>query len=167
MASISDLNHSITRSLATENWYAALSLALTMPDLCSYAENGTKVNGKIYAAWFDKWIGHKYIRAGRKVVPDHIFLVGSDAYALRCAFLHQGQDDISAQSARQALNSFRFQAPSPGNYVHCNQVGDCLQLQVDIFCQDIVEGVQNWSAAHEHNCSVNQRANALLHIYPY
>ena len=39
-------------------------------------------------------------------MPDgapHVFLHGEDCYALRCAVLHEGADDIVTQRARVAL----------------------------------------------------------------
>lgn len=71
---------------------------------------------------------------------------GADCYALRCALLHEGSDSILRQYAREALERFAFVAPSPGREIHCNQLGTALQLQVDIFCEDVCKGVDRWEA---------------------
>jgi hypothetical protein len=75
----------------------------------------------------------------------HVFLHGEDTYALRCAVLHEGVDDIDNQRAREALGSFLFVEPPAGrSSIHCNQSNGVLQLQVDIFCGDICDGVDKW-----------------------
>ena len=62
--------------------------------------------------------------------------------------LHGGTDDISGQEVSKALERFHFVSPpSGGGIIHCNQSGSALQLQVDIFCRDICEGVNQWMAA--------------------
>lgn len=67
------------------------------------------------------------------LVGDTSFLNGGDCYALRCAVLHEGSDDIVEQRAREALERFEFYEPAPGLRMHCNQIGVRLQLQVDLF----------------------------------
>lgn len=66
--------------------------------------------------------------------------------AIRCAYLHEGSDDISAQRAQEAIEKFLFVAPlSQDNIIHCNQINTKLQLQVDIICEDIKQGVLAWT----------------------
>jgi hypothetical protein len=125
------------------NYYTALATALTLPDICVSLESGS-TSGQAYAGWFDTHVAPKYTA---KVGPSndlHVFLSGHDAYALRCAFLHNGSDVTSTQRARQAIAGFQFVAPKEGWLVHRNQVNDKLQLQVDIFCGDICDGVDVW-----------------------
>jgi hypothetical protein len=74
----------------------------------------------------------------------HVFLHAEDAYALRCAFLHEGRSDIEEQRARKALSNFRFVAAPAGTIIHCNLSNDVLQLQVDIFCEDICRAASEW-----------------------
>ncbi|WP_143219504.1 hypothetical protein [Achromobacter xylosoxidans] len=168
MSSITEINSSILATLRSGNNYAALALALTMPDICSYAEAGKSVNGRMYAAWFDKWVGQKYTRQIGPQRHSHTFLHGDDVYALRCSFLHQGQADISMQRAQKALSSFEFVVvPSDNFSIHCNQSDDRLQLQLDIFCQDICTGVNAWSQAFESEKSVHDRAHSLLSIQAF
>lgn len=71
-------------------------------------------------------------------------LGGNDCYALRCAYLHEGADDISKQRAREAVDKFLFIVAPSGLTIHCNMINNRLQLQVDIFCADIKDGVVNW-----------------------
>lgn len=133
---------SIERSIEDKNWYAALILSLVVPDICSKLEGGDPLSSKRYPAWFDKYLGKKY----------QSFLSGDDCYALRCAYLHEGIDNIELQKAKNVLDHFVF--ISSGS--HCNRFNNCffgdpiydgknfLQLSTDQFCKDIIEAANQW-----------------------
>ena len=94
------------------------------------------------------------------------WLSGPDAYALRCAFLHEGSDDITAQRAREALSRVHFVEPPRGFRVHMNGgATTTLQVQVDIFCEDVCVGAEQWWADHAASPSVKGQIPGLLRIY--
>ena len=131
-----------------ENWLAGLALALTLPDMCASVETG-KGTGKNYADWFDRYLQAEYTAELPEVdgrFAPHVFLSGNDCYALRCALLHRGSDDITDQRARDVLDRFEFVAPRPGLFAHCNKRGAVLQLQVDVFTDQVCRGVERWLA---------------------
>ncbi len=130
----------VRQAIATSNWVSALTTALALPDICGWLETPDVKSQKRYEIWFDTYMLGRYTAHA-----EHVFLSGADCYALRCALLHEGSDSTERQRARQALTQFRFVVPRPGDTVHCNQVGSLLQLQVDLFCEDICEGVEEWS----------------------
>lgn len=139
-------------SLAARNWYSALSLALTLPDICGTIDTPTELSSqKRYAAWFDTWLSDLYTQDMSGNGDMHIFMSGTDCYALRCALLHQGVADIDgkAQLVRDALSRFIFTTPPQGGSNHCNQINRTLMLQVDIFCNHIADAVDRWSAKHQ------------------
>ena len=129
----------VRKAIATSNWVPALTTALALPDICGWLENPAVKSQKRYETWFDGYMLHRY------TAHAHVFLSGADCYALRCALLHEGSDSTERQRARQALTRFRFVVPRPGDRVHCNQVDSVLQLQVNVFCEEICEGVEEWS----------------------
>jgi hypothetical protein len=53
---------SVYLSLQTRNWYGALSLSLTLPDICGKIEypQYEKKSQKRYISWFDNYVGEKY-----------------------------------------------------------------------------------------------------------
>ncbi|MDZ7993125.1 MAG: hypothetical protein RM022_025760 [Nostoc sp. EfeVER01] len=63
-----------------------------------------------YLNWYNSYIKEKYTGIGgrwneeKEYVYDEnaksIFLSGEDCYALRCAYLHNGLDEITEQKAR-------------------------------------------------------------------
>jgi len=87
--------NSARESIKTGNYYGALFIALTLPDICSALGNGT-TNGDLYAKWFeDNLLQYKR------------FCSGNDCYALRCALLHQGKDNITEQKKRDYVGHKR------------------------------------------------------------
>jgi hypothetical protein len=150
--------------MTDRNWYAGLGLALTLPDICGFMESPDLKSMRRYVSWCDKYLVPKYTRligADDTVVR---FLGGQDCYALRCAFLHEGVDDVVRQRAHEALESFTFVVPNrAGISVHCNRFnGTLLQLQVDRFCEDLCNGVDEWMGAVAGNLGVQQRLSELM-----
>lgn len=95
-----------------------------------------------------------------------MFLSPSDCYALRCALLHEGRAEITEQRAREALDRFHFIEPPKSGMVHCNQSDNVLQLQVDIFCQDIINALRAWINDTKSNTDIQQRLSGVLKVYP-
>jgi hypothetical protein len=163
---VESLLNGLERSIREQNWYAALTMSLTLPDICAKAANpGERTSGRKYAAWFDENVGPKYRRpvgADRKI---HVFLSGNDCYALRCALLHAGSADISEQRVRETLRRFYFCTPGRLNIRwHLNQKDDALILMVDEFATDILEAARSWwtSLAPEQRSAVLATHLALL-----
>ena len=84
----------IAEAVNDKNWLAAVALSLTMPDVCGGMEQPQHKSEKRYTAWWDKYMLEQY--------P---VLSGADAFALRCAYLHEGG---SYQRARKALTENHF-----------------------------------------------------------
>jgi hypothetical protein len=141
-----NLFSAIEKAVDDENWYAALSLSMMLPDICGrFAYPKMSADKSRYVKWFDDNLLATYtarIGANRDI---HVFLNGGDCYALRCALLHNGTDDITEQRARVLLERFMFIPPMPGIYVHKNQFNNTtLQLQVDKFSQEFVTAGRKW-----------------------
>ncbi len=85
----------INKALGAEAYMAALSLALTLPDICAKAEYGDTLGNKVrYIKWYNEYIG-QYEKASTssnlEVLP---YLSGEVLYQLRCSVLHQGTPNI-------------------------------------------------------------------------
>lgn len=156
---------SVESSLKTENWYAALITAITLPDIAGKITYPITASGKRYADWFNKYVGDKYkSQVGAKLI-EHTFLSGNDCYALRCSFLHEGISDIRNQTARDVLEDFEFVTPPKSGRIHCNQSDTKLQLQIDLFCNDMLDGIREWLKDIEKD-PIKQRAlDALIKIH--
>lgn len=139
------LTDAVERSLQSSNWYAGLIVALILPDIAGWVDNPTQNSRPRYIAWFENFVSPFYTSQVGGAL--HKFLSGDDCYALRCSLLHEGRDETSHQSASNALDRFQFIAPQSGMMIHCNQVDAKLQLQVDVFCRHICEGISEWVAS--------------------
>ncbi len=136
----------IEKALSDHNWYAALALALAVPDICANVCSPDERSQRRYVRWYNQYMLPKYTRCMGADGVEHVFLHGEDCYALRCALLHEGSHDISEQRAQQVIEDFNFVVPPQGWTVHMNQINNSLQLQVDIFCRDICSSVHQWLA---------------------
>lgn len=145
-------------SLETQNWYSALILGLTLPDICGRLKSPDKGSKERYIDWFDTYIKdnftfkrphlHYSFKADIfiEIPHDVISLTGNDCYALRCSYLHEDREEIEQQKS-VALDS-----------------AAALQLQIDLFCLLIIEGVDKWIDDYEQDPDIQARAESLLHI---
>lgn len=157
--------HSIQLSIEQKNWYGALTLALTMPDICGKLEFPKQHTNKRYINWFEKYLGNIYKTTIHGEV--HVFLSGRDAYALRCSYLHGGEADITKQKQQEILDGFVFLASNDPlkKPSHCNRINEILQLDTQVFCEDIVEGVKKWIEDNKHKESIQSAASSMLEIH--
>lgn len=149
---------SVYASLEKSNWYAALFVSLTLPDICSALEYG-KSSGKKYADWFES-----------NLIDYRDSLSGNDCYALRCALLHTGKDDISDQSKKEVLDHYLFLSEGPHKSLLLNNVYDgekrsFLQLNVQNFCRDICKAVEAWLESKSDNEIIQDRLRETIEIH--
>lgn len=83
----------IEKSLDNDCFFSALSLALTLPDICGKAKYPDEESSKKrYINWYDEYVGKYEQCPGQEgIVP---YLSGEVVYSLRCSFLHQGNPNI-------------------------------------------------------------------------
>jgi len=101
---IKRLIEDVNKALDAEAYMAALSLVLTLPDICAKAEYGDDLKNKErYIKWFDEYIG-KYEKAptksGEMEMP---YLSGEVVYQLRCSVLHQGTPNIDNDKIKNEI----------------------------------------------------------------
>jgi hypothetical protein len=155
----------IRKDLKDKNWHGALFIALTLPDICGKIEYPNLSSEKRYKDWFEKYMGAKY------KYQNTIFLSSSDCYALRCALLHEGSDDITKQRSQKILEKFIFMTGGPhctymqDNYINGQRVKTSLQLRVDRFCEDICDSAEKWLEDISKNTAVMDRVQNTIKIY--
>lgn len=154
----------VRAALDQDNWYAALSLALLLPDICGRLECPKEGSQSRYVRWYNKWLLTKYSSKSAWDEPQ-VFLSGRDCYALRCAFSHEGREDVSEQRARDVLSRFTFNTPHPNISIHCNRINDSLQLDVEEFATDICEAVEVWAAKNRWDPEISSRMAGLVTIH--
>lgn len=150
---------SIEASVEAGNWYAALGMALTTPDICGWLESPSSGSRARYEAWFDRYLLPFYRSSFHG--PDFTFLSGSDCYALRCSFLHEGSDQVLRQRARLVLERFAFSTTGS----HRCLFGNVLLLNVQTFCSEVCQATRSWTADTAGNADVQERMRELVHVH--
>ncbi len=166
---------SVHNSLAGRNWIAALLGALVLPDICGHLQYGDIGSQARYCKWFRANLGNKYC-------PENLaplaWLSPEDCYALRCALLHLGSDDLTDQRCRDILHEVVFVSPDSGYFGisgHCTRLSNCsfygrrfdeaLVLKVANFCEDICEAVIHWYDTVISDDKLTHRLDDLMTVY--
>ena len=92
----------ITFCLEHERYIAALSLALTLPDICGKAEFPMDGATRRYIKWFNQFIT-QYKKSTSPYSDDMPYLSGETVYNLRNAFLHSGNPQRVLYPGKDAL----------------------------------------------------------------
>ena len=162
------MNHfieALESSLDTQNWYSVLFISLTLPDICGKIDEPNETSKKRTINWFNKYLKPIYTSNIGADHREHIFLSGSDFYALRCAYLHEGSDDITSQNAQDILEKFKFIQPITSNIcIHRNQSNTTLQLQVDKFGKEILDALRKWTIDISKDPEKLSKIDRLLRI---
>lgn len=98
---IDEINEALSHNL----YFAALSLVLTLPDICGRAEYPSAGVTKRYITWYNEYIG-QYDRCPcddckETQMP---YLSGEVIYNLRNSFLHQGTPNIDSSQIKDPSN---------------------------------------------------------------
>ena len=127
-----DILEQIEKGLDSNQYYLSLFVALAIPDICGALESDDGLAiGQKYKDWFDKYISPKYNGS----------LNGNSCYQFRCSLLHQG----STQHENSKFSRIFFVEPGTTTHVlHNNIINNALNIDVKIFCQDIISGAKEW-----------------------
>lgn len=133
---LDQVEHAIDRG----DYFLALFGTLSLPSICGALESqdGEDRDGR-YANWFDTWVGQKY----------HGSFTGDQCYYFRCAMLHQGRATHPKLGYDRVLFLEPAFATKAGLVLHDNVLNGALNLDVGIFCRDVVEAVKAWLVSAE------------------
>lgn len=123
----------IRRGLDANLYYLSLSAALMVPDICGAMESEDgRADGSRYKSWFDRYVADRY----------GTFFTADDCWRFRCSMLHQG----TSRHPSGGYDRIFFVEPStsPGVLMHLNVFDNCLNIDVRVFCNDIVDGAERW-----------------------
>lgn len=95
----------INKALDNDAYYSALSLALTLPDICGKAEYPEAKVGERYIDWYDEYVGeYEKCPCEKQDEPVMPYLSGEVVYSLRNCFLHQGTPNIENEKISDVSN---------------------------------------------------------------
>ena len=127
-----------------------------MPDVCGALQFPVEQVGPRYRRWFDQYMSAEYAPA---------LFSADDCYYLRCAALHQGMSEHPKAQNKQVV----FITPPPdgrmifhSNFIESADGSFVLQLQIDIFCEQVCTGVLNWKKDVASDSSIQPRIDELL-----
>lgn len=91
---INKLIKEINEALSHNLYFAAVSLALTLPDICGKAEYPEKGSTSRYKLWYDEHIGQYEKSPPVDGVLDMPYLSGEIVYNFRSSLFHQGNPNL-------------------------------------------------------------------------
>ena len=144
----------IKKGLDENLYFLSLFSTLAIPDLCGAmgSEKG-EASPEKYKAWFDEHVAPKY----------NGFLSGNDCYFFRCSLLHQGSSQHPNNSYKRVL----FVEPSATtNVFHNNIMNDALNIDVRIFCNDMITGAEEWLKENEETDLFKKNYDKFMRRYP-
>lgn len=158
---------SIEKSLNSKNYFAALNMALTLPDICCSLEDETRrTSGKKYAEWFKKYVGSKYSSKIGCEETETIFLSGEECFALRCTYLHKGvnhiEDEKILRDYEGGSKKIEFMAEMNSD---CIKINGVLLLKLENFCCNIIVGVNQWLSDKKDSFVIRNRMSEIPEIH--
>ena len=162
------------RAISGDNLYAALILALIIPDICgSIADPGPGKTRSRYIRWFRRWAEPKFTsRAPSSAHPHHVFISAEDCYQIRCSLIHSGSSEIEPNQ-RNILATFMFCDRSVGshmNWFEGNTINgvrqpNFLQVKVDLFSAEMFSAADEWDEAVAQDPDIQAEKEKLLVIH--
>ncbi|MEK4578262.1 hypothetical protein [Bacillus sp. FSL R12-0074] len=123
-----DLFNEIERGLDAGVYHLSLGIALCIPDICAALQSDDgKTSGRKYKEWYTSYVGNKFRMSA------------DECYYFRCSFLHQG----STQHEKSNYKRIIFIEPGPMVF-HNNVFNDVLNIDIVIFCKDLIESARQW-----------------------
>jgi hypothetical protein len=167
----------IDRALNANLYYAALAIALSVPDVCASLEfdpsqPSWSTQAK-YEAWFNSHLSNSFKN-----------LTASDCYRLRGGVLHQGH----FRHPKATYDRIIFSLPNSSFHAHDiivtiapdvkiggltrgeitgrDKTGTILYLDIVKFCRQIVEAAQLWAIANKDDQNVRANFENLVRSRP-
>lgn len=153
----------IRKAFNADAYLSAISLALTIPDVCGSRLHPDMYVRERYVAWFDEYIAQAYLDEttlviGDKLVDPRYYFDGEDCYQLRCAYLHQGANTPDRTKPKTVYNVIQFRV-FEGETGSCDHIGsisggltDGIFRQVDLdlgkFIRYLDQGVAHFLRDH-------------------
>ena len=141
--------------LALENklYFMALQSTLSLPDICGALQSSNGMaNRKKYITWYNTYAKEPFDNA----------ISGEDCYYFRCSCLHQG----STQNPNSSYKRIIFLIPNVFVSMHNNILNDALNIDIKIFCTNVIKAVRKWEQQERNNPNYIKNYDKLIKIYP-
>ncbi len=148
-------------------YLSAISLALTIPDVCGGRISPGKGSRERYESWFDEYVSPSYVEPAEynkhSSDPDctsqlRCYFTGADCYQLRCVYLHEGSNAPHIDKGKTVLDLIQFRLFDP-DVCECDHVGETwygidgqafrqINLDLQRFIRLMSEGVKRFVSEH-------------------
>ena len=151
----------IEKAIEAQLWYAAITIAVALPDICSTLEGAGRTNWQTYKDWFDRNAATRFRNFGKH-----------ECYELRCGVMHNGvfQGGVDKHSEFEGV----YFLP-PGSRIILNDTimeniggrkGPFLIMSVVPFCEAMIAIVKEWEVAHQDDEIVATNMEKLVRVRP-
>lgn len=155
--SIRALVAEVRAALNAKLYSVAIFTTMSLPDICGAIDSETGFgNGPTFAKWFDEYVGAKYMDD-----DGDLTLTGEYVYRLRCSLLHQGKTGHA-----KAFDRVLFIAPNPRMSFHQNVMDGSYSLDLAVFCEDVLSGVESWLAKVEGSSRFADNTKTFFGLHP-
>lgn len=155
---IDDMN----RALEANLYFAALAIALMLPDICGKAAYPEESTGKRYIHWYDEVIGVTEEPPFNECSVAEPYLSGEVVYSLRCCFLHQGTPNIEVKekwNIRNHIDDFILLIQQKNQF---NIYGDTSSVEFGIVPVDQIGTVGSMDNVKKRTYCVNIRRLCMV-----
>ncbi|WP_286872955.1 hypothetical protein [Pantoea sp. UBA5035] len=174
-----DLTDAVQQALKDNNYFSAMFIALSLPDICGSLETPKEKNGARAKRWFKENLGPKYMPNNRyevmlnfrpdgiatlppreaeklKKEPATVRFTPEMFWSLRNAFLHEASD--KNKSVKFHITHSR---------TPMMMINGALQLSSIEFCKDMCNAVTRWITKMQSNAIVTKRITERAKITNY
>jgi hypothetical protein len=148
----------IERALASGLYYLAITVSLTLPEICAALESVTGHNVRANVAfkqWYNKYLAHIYTH-----------LTDDDCFSLRCGTVHQGRFGRPDMQYDRVI--FTFPGAPTRNHRGLIQWPDVsyFSLDAEYFCRDFINAARQWFQENKDNPIVQGNLPRLVRMRP-
>lgn len=152
-----ELLRQIERGLQSNLYFLSIFAALSIPDICGALESNNGVAaGYKYKKWFNDNMANKY--------SSSVIFTADDCYYFRYSLLHQGRTQHEKSTYQRII--FLEPANDQGCVMHLNKLGDVLNIDVRVFCNDIIAAARNWEKQNIDNPIAQKNNEKLIKRHP-
>lgn len=149
---------SIRKSVEDKNWFSALFMAISIPDICGgLTKNPKKGHKKRFFDWFDNYLA-----------PEYTYISGEAFWQLRCSIFHSGthidKKLKKALSGAELLIVTYEESPFHDSFVRWDKNRSFVFLRIDVFCEDVCNAIKQWEKDMANESKVQERINDLFYI---
>ena len=158
------------QALRDKNFYAALSSALIIPDVCGSLENpGAGKSKERYESWCKQWFESKYTTATLGIDGKPFsWVTAQQVYQLRCSLIHSGSDEIDPTKRTGIDRFYFFDTDGMQRFENCIFNGvqeNLIRLSAVDFCGKLFAAADEWDAAVANDPKIQAEKSRLLFIY--